>query len=206
MKGHKIKQPVSALLFVLLLLSFSACSSVRIKTKTPSEASSAPATSVKEEPGSTARVPETEPKTTQEESSEVSESSKDSETSEEKDDENKSEDSAPSYDSYVGIWANKDDYMSGGQSVRFIKFEGNTAYFTISSISLNAARVAATEEISAEVEDDRIDFTYKDSFENRGKGSILLKGDSIHVNAEITEMSNGGYGISSDTDMHKISG
>ena len=205
MKGHKIKQTVSVLLFVLLLLSFSACSSARPKIKTPSEASSAPATTIKEEPGSTARVQETEPKTKEKESSEVSESSKESETSEEKDDENSNEDSAPSYDSYVGIWANKDNYMSGGQTVKFIKFEGNTAYFTISSISLNAARVASTDEISAEVEDDRIDFTYKDSFDNKGKGSILLEGDSIHVNAEITEMSNGGYGISSDTDMHKIS-
>lgn len=205
MKGHKIKQPVSVILLILILLSFSACSTVRTKIKTPSETSSAPATSVKEEPGTTVHIPETEPKTTQEDSSEVSESSKDSETSEEKDDESSNEDSAPSYDSYVGIWANKDDYMSGGQSVRFTKFEGNTAYFSICSISLNAARVATTDEITAEVEDDRIDFTYKDSFNNKGKGSILLEGDSIHLNAEITEMSNGGYGITSDTDMHKIS-
>lgn len=205
MKGHKIKQAISLLLLVLITLSFVACSSNRTTIKTPSQTSSAPTTSAKQEPSSTSNVTQTEAKTTEEESSEISESSQKDETSEEQEDENSDEDSASSYDSYVGTWANKDDLMSGGQSVRFTRFEGNTAYFTVTAHSQNAARIAMTDEISAEVVDDRIDFTYKDSFFNEGEGTILLNGDTIHLTTNNTKMSDGGYGIFADTDMHKIS-
>lgn len=134
---------------------------------------------------------------------EVVERSQEEESEDSKDDGN-NEDPSSSYDSYVGLWSNSDDLLSGAMTVKFIRFDGKTARFTLGANSRNAARIATTDEIVADVEDDRIEFTYKDSFNNKGKGTITLNGDSIHLNAEITEMSDGGYGISGEQDMHKI--
>lgn len=194
MKSPKAKQGVLLALFILTALSFVSCTATKqpntaattdVQLTAAAETSATPTTAIQ----ITTQVATQEPSTTA--SMETTEAEMPTES--------------PTYESYVGTWSNTDDPMMGGMGIQFRAFDGNIAYFKISSHTRNASRTASVmEEIVAEVHDNQINYEYQDSFLNYGEGTILLQGDTIHLNAEITASGNGGYGIAGNTDMHQI--
>mgnify|MGYP002408315276 CR=1 FL=1 len=91
---------------------------------------------------------------------------------------------AMDYTQYIGKWINisgtvDDVYQHGGVLLEINSIENKTMTFSITHVSTNAAYIAIADDITATIEDDRVDFTYYDSFENAGEGTLLLKGDSV---------------------------
>ena len=161
MKSPKAKQGVLLALFILTALSFVSCTATKqpntaattdVQLTAAAETSATPTTAIQ----ITTQVATQEPSTTA--SMETTEAEMPTES--------------PTYESYVGTWSNTDDPMMGGMGIQFRAFDGNIAYFKISSHTRNASRTASVmEEIVAEVHDNQINFA---DYDNDADGYLDL--------------------------------
>lgn len=140
----------------------------------------------------TTEEPTTEEPTTEAAPSAVQEEKKQEEIKEEyKEKAESSEEEKPqenSYSDYLGTWSNSFS-GGGGFTVTFSSIDGNVVEMYLCKVAPNAAHIAATEKISATIENDEINFNFSDSFMNSGKGVITLNGDTISLSLNITEPS-----------------
>lgn len=92
------------------------------------------------------------------------------------------------YSMYLGTWSNV-DANGQGFTVTFSSINGTSVDLYMCKVAPNAAHIAMTEKISAEITDDKVYFEFKDSFMNSGDGALTLKGDTISIIAEAKDVS-----------------
>ena len=84
------------------------------------------------------------------------------------------------YSDYIGTWS--ESLQKGGRhSVVIHSINGNTVSFTVSTVYPNAARLVGSNEISGEIVNGAVDFSYSDSFNNTGSGTLLFCDGYVHV-------------------------
>ncbi|MDL2295506.1 hypothetical protein LJC18_01675 [Lachnospiraceae bacterium OttesenSCG-928-E19] len=102
--------------------------------------------------------------------------------------------------SYVGEWQEGTDdvYQIGGAVLTVDNVEEGYITFSVVKVS-SSQKIAETNVITAPIIDNSVEFTWEDSFENNGGGSLIFKEDSIIAN--LVEKSNGGNGYSVAMDV-----
>ena len=91
------------------------------------------------------------------------------------------------FEKYLGTWSNVDRYGQGF-TVTFTSINGNNVECYMSRTAPNAAHIAMTEKISAQiVEGNKMYFDFADSFMNYGNGVLTLNEDTINLSATVTE-------------------
>lgn len=133
-------------------------------------------------------APATEPETEKITSSEISESNNEID-----------------YTNYLGTWTSVDTYGQGF-TVTFSSINGTSVELYMCKVAPNAAHIAMTDKISAEIKDDKVYFEFTDSFSNSGNGVLTLNGDTINLSAEATEKSQPFiYAFMGDAELNKTS-
>lgn len=98
------------------------------------------------------------------------------------------EDNEIDYSMYLGTWSNV-DANGQGFTVTFSSINGTSVDLYMCKVAPNAAHIAMTEKISAEITDGKVYFEFKDSFMNSGIGVLTLNGDTISISAEAKDVS-----------------
>lgn len=87
---------------------------------------------------------------------------------------------ADDYSKYIGSWKKQGE--SGElKKVDITKTEGDSLSFKVTHVYPNARRIVETEEITGKVREGKVEFTYRDSFNNTGSGTLELKDGCVHI-------------------------
>ena len=96
--------------------------------------------------------------------------------------------SAKDYSGYVGTWY-KELPNAASHFVVIKSVEGSTISFTVNTVFPRASRVSLSKPITGEIVDGKVEFEYKDSFDNTGSGTLEL-GDG-YVSADVKSNKDG---------------
>lgn len=107
------------------------------------------------------------------------------------------------YSDYIGTWS-ESLQKGGSRSVVIRSVDGNTVSFTVSTVYPNATRLVGSNEISGEIVNGAVDFSYSDSFNNTGVGTLLFCDGYVHVTVTSNYDGSGAY-LNFDSDLKEHS-
>lgn len=97
------------------------------------------------------------------------------------------------YDKYLGSWGNTGE-IGRGYNVVIFSVEDNKIECSM-SLSGSTGHIATVPKSTLFIEDNVAHFDYTDSWTNIGSGTLTFDGDTIILEADITERSSMGYGF-----------
>ena len=97
------------------------------------------------------------------------------------------------YDKYLGSWGNTGE-IGRGYNVVIFSVEDNKIECSM-SLSGSTGHIATVPKSTLFIEDNVAHFDYTDSWTNKGSGTLTFDGDTIILEADITERSSMGYGF-----------
>ena len=97
------------------------------------------------------------------------------------------------YEKYLGSWGNTNQ-IGRGYTVVISAVNGNQIECSM-SLAGSVGHIATVSKSSLSIEDNVANFDFTDSWTNTGNGALTFDGDTIFLEAEITERGSQGYGF-----------